>query len=167
MRTFYQLFGTFYVSEPPIRRITGNNELLRSKSKYVAVIGCRCERDISNAVNAIREAIERGVDIKLLLDIRKENQKTVEYLINLGCKVRHYPAQGFILTLADEEKIRLELNVFGELNERLGLCLSNSVLAEKLEAYFDRLWNNSISFDEIKKRGPKQYFDLTQKGGIQ
>ena len=164
LKTFFRLFGTFFVSEQPIKRITGNSELIRSKAKYVAVIGCRCEKDISNAVNAIREAIERGVDIRLLLNIQEENHKTVEHLITLGCKVRHYPGQGFILALADGEKIRLELNVLDGSHERLGLCLSNSVLAEKLEAYFNRLWNNSISFDEIKKRG--QHFDLTDKGAI-
>jgi len=163
---FYELFGTFYVLQLPSKRTLGNNELERSKSKYLAVIGCRSEREISDAINAIREAIERGVEIRLLLDIQKEDQKTIEYLINLGCKVKHYPAQGFILAVADAEKIRLELNVFDGSDERLALRLSNSVLAEKLEAYFNCLWNKSISFDEIKKSGTTRYSGFTKRGTI-
>ncbi|UCG95126.1 MAG: TrmB family transcriptional regulator [archaeon] len=88
-----------------------------------------------------KKAGERGVKIRVLLNMNySENKEKANFLSKYGIKYKHFPAEDFVMAVLDEKIVRIE--VPDPERERINIWIENEDLAKKMQAFFDREWNN-------------------------
>lgn len=95
---------------------------------------------------ANRDALERNVSIKFLVQISDKNNET---LLNswrrMGLEVRHYPAQGFHLVIFDSQITLLTASNPKNPDERTTTIFPNQFFSHTMRDYFYALWDKASS----------------------
>ncbi|MDO8515190.1 MAG: helix-turn-helix domain-containing protein [bacterium] len=135
-----------------VETLTGKNAMfekyleLANKAKQEILIFSLGEpvNDEIKLVN--RDALERGVTIKLLAQIsNKNNHSLLDSWRRMGLEVRHYPAQGFHLVIIDSQITLLTTSNPKNPLERITIVFPNTFFSQSMCNYFNSLWEKSTT----------------------
>ncbi|HLL60107.1 MAG TPA: helix-turn-helix domain-containing protein [Candidatus Nitrosocosmicus sp.] len=92
-----------------------------------------------------RDAIERGVSIKLLVHTyNKSNENILKNWIRMGTDVRHIQDSGYHLMIFDSNISIIVSNNPENTEERSGMVMYSEGLSKSLRDYFFIIWNRAI-----------------------
>jgi sugar-specific transcriptional regulator TrmB len=130
-------------------------EAYKNAKKRVYIMGWRLHtvRDKYTVLHAIKLALNRGVEVKLILFGRPEKAwsliKTYE---DAGVKIKYYPMKkdSFTMLLVDGKASKITLKD-RKFPEKYNLHVSDENLAAVMETYFLTIWKKA------RKLNPEQY----------
>lgn len=118
-------------------------KLLDSTNKEMLVISIG-EPISPELLLSVRNAIKRGVSIKMIVHKNDVENKTVlENLKNNGYKIKHYPGWGFHVAVYDKEKSLLIINNPDNTEERVAILTRSTGLSKALADYFNFIWQKA------------------------
>lgn len=101
-----------------------------------------------NVKLAMRDGIERGVKIKLLVHrYNEENRQLLRSWLRMGVEVRHFPDWGFHLVILDGKKSLLMTNNPENTEERTGMLIFSDGLARALRDYYYSVWEKAMKIE--------------------
>jgi sugar-specific transcriptional regulator TrmB len=144
-------------SPPPqsttaIEQVSGRNamfaksaQLINQAKKEVLIISLG-EQVPDEIRLADRDAIERGVEIKLIAHkYSSENESLLKAWVKMGLQVRHLPGSGYHMQITDEKNCLIAASNPQSASERSVMIITSEGLSKAMRNYFYMLWEKAVS----------------------
>lgn len=134
-----------------IRLYTGKNEMFAqytelAKDAAEEILIYSLGETVPDEIKiANRDALERGINIKFLVQVHNDkNDSLLKSWLKMGLEVRHYPQSGFHLIVFDSKRTLLAVNNPANTNERTTIFFENENFSKAMRAYFLSLWAQAL-----------------------
>lgn len=131
-------------------------EDLRKAEKEVCIVaglGAATERIHPSILEEVREAVDRGVEVRFLRNLTSERE--MKKAKSGKGKTRHFPFRGLNFVIVDEKEVRIE--TLTDEDERLNLLVNDKNLAQSYYFFFQSLWGESTPLKGIESFIQKIY----------
>ena len=97
-----------------------------------------------------QEAMKRGIDVKIMFPITKDNIKRVENIYKLlKLNIRHCDLSDFLIDIFDKKIVFVGFYIG---NDRIGITIESKEFANAMRNYYLDLWKNAMPFSKIIKK---------------
>lgn len=92
---------------------------------------------------ASKIAIKKGVDLRMIIPLNKENEGFAKEMIKIGINIRSYPIEGLRLNIVDGKICILTLVDESLSYERTTIRIENPVFCKAMKHLFNALWEKA------------------------
>lgn len=86
-----------------------------------------------------KKAVERGVEVRLIFNLTKDNVENIKEYVKTGAEVRHYPVRGYLLRVMDKRFVMIELVDPIDKNFRPSILFEDKGVAEMFTSLFNHI----------------------------
>lgn len=119
-------------------------KLLHESQKEFLLLSGMTKKTSFIIVHALKDAIERGVKVRFILNRRlTENKQIVKQFSSFGVEIRYYPMRNFAIEVKDAKESVLVLRN-PKLKDRIVVHMINKNLAIAHRDYFYSVWKKAL-----------------------